>query len=68
MPRHHPMRFLITVVAGLMAWVGPEINWRPTFLPGFQAGFRASWDFGARNSSQGFFSLLHFLYSFPAGE
>lgn len=43
---------------------GPEINWRPTFLPGFQAGLRASWDFGGRNSSQGFFSILHFLYAF----
>jgi hypothetical protein len=47
--------------------LGPEINWRPTFLPGFQAGLRASWDVEARNSSQGFFAILHFLYAFGIG-
>lgn len=44
--------------------VGPEINWRPAFLPGAQVGVRASVDFGARNSSQGFFAVLSLAYAF----
>jgi len=32
--------------------LGPEINWRPTSLPGFQLAFRSYYEFGARTTSE----------------
>ena len=46
------------------AALGPEINWRPTKLPGFQVALRSYFEFAARNSSQGMFSVLSIMYVF----
>lgn len=46
------------------ASIGPEIHWRPRFLPGAQVSFRPSFEFAARNTSQGIGALLSFVYSF----
>jgi hypothetical protein len=45
--------------------LGPEINWRPDFIPGFQVALRSYYEFGARNSSEGVFSVLSLAYLFP---
>ena len=42
--------------------IGPEINWRPASVPGFQVGLRAYFEFGARNSSEGVFTVLSLAY------
>jgi len=46
------------------AGVGPEINWRPAFLPGAQVSGRSFFEFGARNTSEGIGYLLSIGYSF----
>lgn len=39
--------------------VGPEINWRPSFMPeGSNIGFRSYWEFESQNLAQGVFSIL----------
>lgn len=47
--------------------LGPELNWRPSALPGFQAAVRAYFEFGARNTSEGIFTVLSLAYIFPSG-
>ena len=44
--------------------VGPEINWRPGFLPGFQVAVRSYFEFGARNTSEGVFTVFSLAYVF----
>ena len=44
--------------------LGPEINWRPASLPGFQVGLRAYFEFGARNTSEGVFTVFSLAYIF----
>ena len=46
------------------AGVGPEIHWRPAFLPGAQVSGRSFFEFGARNTSEGIGHLLSFSYAF----
>jgi len=46
------------------AGLGPEINWRPGSLPGFQATVRSYVDLGGRNTSQGVFTIFSFMYVF----
>ena len=48
------------------AGLGPEINWRPSKLPGFQVALRSYFEFGARNTSEGIFTVLSFAYIFPS--
>lgn len=48
--------------------LGPEINWRPGSLPGFQATVRSYVDLGGRNTSQGIFTVFSFMYVFSAGS
>ena len=43
--------------------VGPEINWRAKFLPGFQVKLRAGYEFYARNTSQGIGGILSLVYA-----
>ena len=43
---------------------GPEVTWRPSFLPGSQVSVRAGYEFGARNTSEGVFSILSLGYAF----
>ena len=50
------------------AAIGPEINWRPTKLPGFQVAWRSYFEFTARNTSQGVFSVLSIAYVFPGSK
>ena len=49
------------------AGLGPELNWRPGALPGFQATIRSYVDFGGRNTSQGVFTVFSFAYFFSDG-
>ncbi len=42
--------------------IGPEINWRPKGLDGFQAAFRSYFEIQARNSSKGIFSVISLSY------
>lgn len=44
--------------------VGPEVNWRPHFLPGAQVAVRAGFEFGSRNTSQGIGTILSLSYAF----
>lgn len=44
--------------------VGPEINWRPASVPGFQAALRVGVEFGSRNTSQGTGAILSLAYGF----
>ena len=44
--------------------VGPEINWRPQSLPGFQAAVRIGFEFDSRNTSQGTGAILSLAYGF----
>ena len=44
--------------------IGPEINWRPKSLPGFQAAVRVGFEFDSRNSSQGTGAILSLAYGF----
>lgn len=44
--------------------LGPEVNWRPAFLPGSQLAVRSYYEFGARNSTEGIFTVLSFAYMF----
>lgn len=44
--------------------LGPEINWRPASLPGFQAALRSYFEFGASNTSEGLFTVLSIAYIF----
>ena len=44
--------------------IGPEINWRAKFLPGFQVKLRAGYEFYARNTSQGMGGILSLVYAF----
>ena len=46
------------------AGLGPEINWRPSKLPGFQVALRAYFEFAARNTSRGTFAVLSIAYVF----
>ena len=47
--------------------LGPELNWRPASAPGFQVALRSYFEFGARNTSEGVFTVLSFAYVFPSG-
>ena len=44
--------------------VGPEINWRPRSVPGFQAAIRVGFEFDSRNTSQGTGAILSLAYGF----
>jgi hypothetical protein len=44
--------------------LGPEVNWRPAFLPGSQVAVRSYYEFGARNSTEGVFTVLSLAYMF----
>lgn len=44
--------------------IGPEFNWRPSSLPGAQLAVRSYYEFGARNSTEGIFTVLSFAYMF----
>ena len=44
--------------------VGPEINWRPDFLPGAQVAVRSGFEFGSRNTSKGIGTILSVSYVF----
>ncbi len=44
--------------------LGPEINWRPASLPGFQVGLRSYFEFGGRNTSEGVFTVFSLAYIF----
>jgi hypothetical protein len=50
------------------AGLGPEINWRPGKLPGFQVALRSYFEFGARNTSEGVFSVLSIAYVFGSSK
>lgn len=50
------------------AGLGPEFNWRPTFLPGFQLAVRSYFEVTARNTSQGVFAVFSLAYLFPSGS
>ena len=50
------------------ASLGPEINWRPNFFPGFQLALRSYFEFAARNSSQGVFTVVSLAYFFGSGS
>lgn len=44
--------------------IGPELTWRPDFLPGAQISARSYFEFGARNTSEGIFSVISLGYVF----
>lgn len=44
--------------------IGPEVAWRPSFLPGAKAAVRVSIEFGSRNTSEGVGSILSLSYAF----
>ena len=46
------------------AALGPEINWRPSSVPGFQLALRSYFEFAARNSSEGVFTVFSLAYIF----
>ena len=50
------------------AGLGPEINWRPTKVPGLQVALRTYFEFAVRNTSQGAFSVLSIAYVFGSGK
>ena len=50
------------------AGLGPEINWRPTKVPGLQVALRSYFEFAVRNTSQGVFSVLSIAYVFGSGK
>jgi hypothetical protein len=45
--------------------LGPEINWRPSSVPGLQLALRSYFEFDARNSSEGVFTVISIAYLFP---
>jgi hypothetical protein len=44
--------------------LGPEINWRPASIPGFQMALRSYFEFNASNTSEGVFTVLSLAYIF----
>ncbi len=44
--------------------ISPEFNWRPEKLPGSQLSLKVTFEFDARNTSEGIVSLLSFSYMF----
>jgi hypothetical protein len=48
----------------MAASLGPEINWRPNALPGLQIALRSYFEFEARNSSKGTFTVISLAYIF----
>ncbi|MEE9472725.1 MAG: transporter [Acidimicrobiia bacterium] len=46
------------------AGLGPELSWRPSRLPGFQVALKSYFEFAARNTSQGVFTVLSLAYVF----
>ena len=50
------------------AGAGPEFHWRPKGLPGAQVSLRASYEFAARNTTEGIGVLLSFVYTFGLGR
>ncbi len=58
---YNPM--IIMVFANKVYGIGPEINWRVQSLPGFQVKFRAGFEFGSRNNSQGTGGVLSLIYA-----
>ncbi len=52
----------------MAASIGPELNWRPNSLPGFQVALRSYFEFAARNSSQGIFTVLSLAYILGSGS
>lgn len=48
--------------------LGPEVNWRPASLSGFQVALRSYFEFEARNSSKGVFTVFSIAYLIPRGS
>jgi hypothetical protein len=44
--------------------IGPEITWRPSFLPGSKITVQSFFEFGARNTTEGVFTVLSLAYAF----
>lgn len=44
--------------------LGPEANWRPGFPAGSQVAVRSYYKFGARDSTEGIFTVLSLAYMF----
>ena len=44
--------------------LGPEFNWRPSPLPGFQVAVRSYFEFGTHNITEGIFTLFSVAYMF----